>query len=144
MYMYTNVAFLVLYVANLTNCLLTLDGVVVFRFQCRGNWPFITLSFCQSFVLKALFYVVCTYLLSMMSSPSLNLFVFKSFVFCYLHEQMNTFIDTSINFVFHIQTIKCLMEYFSIHVSTLPYSHSWSIKHYQHYIMFCTLIQYNV
>ena len=41
---------------------------------------------------------------------------FKSFLFSYLHEQMNTFIDTLIDFAFHIQIVQCFMECINVHV----------------------------
>ena len=49
---YINIAFLASYMALLIDCLLFLDGVVVFRFWCRGDCPIIILSFCCSLYWK--------------------------------------------------------------------------------------------
>ena len=51
---YINVVFLALYMSILTNCLLFLDGIVVFRFWCRGCGILNYASLCVNFSLLCL------------------------------------------------------------------------------------------
>ena len=54
---FTNVAFLASYMTILTNCLLFLNGLVIFRFWCRGKLSIHCFEFLLQLILKALCYV---------------------------------------------------------------------------------------